>query len=116
VDPVNVAKYSEGIIMLIENKKNEVITFKLINGDEILGRIVANDVDTVTISRPMKLIIGPNGPGLTSPLFTADLTKGDLLIKTDHVVFSAPTESQIASDYIQQITGITTATSSMITL
>lgn len=95
--------------MLIE-KSNDVITFKLINGDEILGKRDNNKStsEIVVISKPMKFMITPQGPGLISPVFTANITKSEISVRSDHIMFSIVTDPEVAADYNRQISGIAT--------
>ena len=95
--------------MLIE-KPAAVMTFKLINGDEILGRKnnEKSTAEIVVISRPMKFMLTGTGGALISPLFTSNMSSGEMKVRSDHIVYSTPTDPGIAADYIQQISGIAT--------
>lgn len=95
--------------MLIE-KSNDVTTFKLINGDEILGRKdnKKSTAEIVVISKPMKFMITPQGPGLISPVFTANMTTSEMSVRADHIIFNTTTDPEVATDYIRQTSKLTT--------
>jgi len=50
----------------------DIVSFKLINGDEIVARIELVDTDWFEISKPCTVMPSPQGMGLIQSLFTAD--------------------------------------------
>ena len=53
----------------------EVVTLKLTSGEEIVAKLVDNGPMHYTLSRPMVIAMGPNGPGLLPYLFTVSPDK-----------------------------------------
>ena len=91
------------------NLTGKTVSLKLVNGDELIAKLKKIDGGKITLSRPMKFMLTPDGPGLISPLFTSDLTKNDnVIIDENHIVMIAETDAEVAPGYIQQTTGITT--------
>ena len=91
-------------------KRDQIVSFKLVNGDEIVAKIVEETHDGFTISKPTTVIPSPQGMGLLQSLYTSDLNDGINLSKT-HVLLHAPTVEQVQNHYIQTVTGIEPVTS-----
>jgi len=85
--------------------KGDVITVKLVNGDEIVTEIVSDDGMSYTIRRPQTVIPSPQGMGLMQSLFTADIDKPIQLSK-QHVMMAAPSVDAMVKHYITTTTGI----------
>ena len=85
----------------------EIVCFKLVNGDEIVAKIVESHITGWTVSRPCTVIPSPQGIGLMQSLFSADINK-DVELRKEHVMIHAPTIKQLEDHYIQTTTGIQT--------
>jgi len=100
--------------MLIETqspvKNNDVVSVKLLGGDEVVGRFVETDSgkEYLTLSKPMLIMMGQQGFGLGPFVMTAspDLAKID--IKQSAVVAMVKTYEPVAKEYLKQTTGIIT--------
>ena len=94
--------------MLVTSKnyaEGDVVTFKIVNGDEIVAKIVEETDDAFTVSKPCTVMPGPQGLGLLQSLFTSDLNKSIRLEKR-HVMMHAPTIHDVQNHYIRTTTGI----------
>jgi hypothetical protein len=85
----------------------DVVSIKLINGDEIIARFDGEDDNTITINRPMALTMDRQGLGMIPWVF---------LGKEDHIVLSkantffiVESKTEAAKQYTQGTTGITLA-------
>lgn len=88
---------------------NEVYTFKLISGEEIISRLQEDNDDHYLLNKPMCLIPGPNGGlGLAPVLFSTD-SKEFVRLNKSAVALQAKTVADISSQYLQQTTGLTLA-------
>lgn len=85
--------------------KDTVISFKLVNGDEIVAKIVEETSDKFVINKPCTVMPSQQGIGLLQSLFTSDLNKSVSLAKI-HVMLHSPTIEAIVNHYIQTTTGI----------
>jgi hypothetical protein len=85
--------------------KDQIVTFKLVNGDEIVAKIVEDTAEQFVISKPCTVMPSQQGLGLLQSLFTSDLNTNITLLKT-HVMLHAPTVKDIENHYIQTTTGI----------
>lgn len=93
--------------MLIESpiKDNDTVTIKTIGGEEIVGKLVGTFSDFYKISKPMKVMVTPQGIGLGPLAFTIHPDSKVDVMKTS-VLFIAKTDSEMAKQYIASSTGI----------
>lgn len=86
-------------------EKDSIVSFKLVNGDEIVAKIVEETPEEFVISKPCTVMPSPQGIGLLQSLFTSDLNKSISLQKS-HVMLHSSTIDQMQNHYIQTTTGI----------
>jgi hypothetical protein len=93
--------------MLLAKKYNEndIVSFKLVTGDEIVASIIEETDLGFEVNRPCTVMPGPQGMGLIQSLFTADADRKILLNKV-HVVMHAPSVDAMQTHYIKTTTGI----------
>ena len=93
--------------MLVTNKyaEDDIVTFKIVNGDEIVAKIVEESDDAFTVIKPCTVMPSQQGLGLLQSLFTSDLNKSIRLEKR-HVMMHAPTIKDMQNHYIKTTTGI----------
>ena len=93
--------------MLVTNKyaEDDIVTFKIVNGDEIVAKIVEESDDAFTVPKPCTVMPSQQGLGLLQSLFTSDLNKSIRLEKR-HVMMHAPTVKDVQNHYIKTTTGI----------
>lgn len=94
--------------------KNDIVSFKLVNGDEVVAKIVDVTTDSYVVSLPTTVMPSQGGIGLIQSLFTSDLGKDIPILKT-HVMMHAATIQEIQNHYIQTTTGIQPVSSGIIT-
>jgi hypothetical protein len=93
--------------MLVTNKydQDDIVTFKIVNGDEIVAKIVEESDDAFIVIKPCTVMPSQQGLGLLQSLFTSDLNKSIRLEKR-HVMMHAPTVKDVQNHYIKTTTGI----------
>ena len=84
---------------------DQVYTIKIANGDELVGKITAQDDVTYTVTRPLTVVPGREGIQMIFALFTADPEKSVTINKTQ-VSLIAPSRSEVCDSYIEATTGI----------
>lgn len=89
--------------------KDTIVSFKLVNGDEIVAKIVEETTTHYVVSKPCTVVPSAKGLGLIQSLFTSDLNKSISLDKS-HVMLHSATVKDVEDYYIQTTTGITPAT------
>ena len=85
--------------------KDTVVSFKIVNGDEIVAKVVEETHDGFTINKPTTVMPSQKGLALMQSLFTSDLNKNIVLDKK-HVMMHSPTVKDVEDYYIQTTTGI----------
>lgn len=84
---------------------NEVYTFKISNGDEIVARILEEDDTTYTLGRPLTVVPGPTGINMMNSLFTANPDK-NVTINKQQISLIALSRDEVCDSYLEATTGI----------
>jgi hypothetical protein len=92
--------------MLIEKPiaTGDVVSLKLINGDEIIARFEDDNESTIKITKPLAITVGPQGLGMMPWIFLGE--KETVTIKKEHVFVMIPSKKDAANQYMQGTTGI----------
>lgn len=85
----------------------DVVSLKLVNGDEIIARFESIDDQGITINRPLAITAGPQGLGMIPWIFLGN--KETLTLKKEHVFVIVPSKKEAADQYMQGTTGIALA-------
>lgn len=95
--------------MLIEKPitSGDVVSLKIVNGDELIARYDSETTDEIKINRPLALSAGPQGLGMMPWIFLGD--KETISIKKLHVFVMVPSKKDAADQYMQGTTGIALA-------
>ena len=102
--------------MLISNNKyseGDIASLKLVNGDEIVAKVLKDDMLNYTIDRPCTVVPSAKGMGLVQSLFTAD-TKRQIVLSKQHVMMAALSVDAMVKHYLQTTTGIEPVTAGSI--
>ncbi len=91
-------------------KKDDIVSFKLVNGDEIIAKVVEEDNGNFVVNKPCTVMPSAQGLGLIQSLFTSDLNK-NITIDRGHVMIHSLTADAVKNHYISTTTGIETASS-----
>ena len=83
----------------------DIVSFKLVTGDEIVARISEETDSGFTVERPCTVMPSPQGMGLIQSLFTVDADRTVTLSK-QHVIMLAPSIDAMQKHYIKTTTGI----------
>jgi hypothetical protein len=91
--------------MQIALKSNEVYTFKLNSGEELIAKVTQSGGDFIIISEPVSIAPGQQGLQMIPSVFTAD-PKEEFKLNTNSVAIIAQTDDSIKVKYIEATTGI----------
>jgi hypothetical protein len=83
----------------------DIVAFKLVNGDEIVAKVVSEDMISFKVNRPCTIVPSPQGLGLMQSMFSSDINK-DIELRKEHVMMHAPVIKQMSDHYFQTTTGI----------
>lgn len=94
--------------MFIETpaKLNDVVTLKMVGGDEVIGRLADERTDTyIELTKPLLVMMAQQGFGLVPYVLTAG---PDAKVKVDrsHVITVVKTVEGVAKEYMKQTTGL----------
>lgn len=89
----------------MELKINEVFTFKLNSGEEVIGKVTAVNTNTVYLTEPLSVAPGPQGMGLVASIFTSQ-QDSTVVLNMNAVTMYTETEENIKNTYIKTTTGI----------
>jgi hypothetical protein len=82
----------------------DVVSIKLINGDELIARLEADDQSSVTVDRPLALTMQGGGLGMVPWVLLGD--KDNITIQRSHIFAMVPSKKDAADQYMQGTTGI----------
>jgi hypothetical protein len=85
----------------------DIVSIKLINGDEIIARYEEEIGDTIKISKPLAVTLGPQGLGMIPWVFLGN--SETYSIRKDHAFTIVSAKDDAASQYIQGTTGLALA-------
>lgn len=94
--------------MLFEKSKytqGDIISLKLVSGDEIIGKFADEDMTTITLLKPVMLAMTPKGPAMAPVMMTVH-PDNDYVINKSVILFKGQTVKEIADQYTFQTTGI----------
>jgi len=102
--------------MLKTNKFNngEIISAKLISGEEIVAKLGEETDATYEFQRPVSLSIGPQGAALTPYMITASAENLIIVVDKNKVIAVAEAQKEVCAEYTKATTGLVTATASKI--
>jgi len=86
-------------------KATDAVTLKLTSSEEIIARFVEEDADTITVTKPMALMMGQSGPGLGPFTFTVS-PDAKLKLNKSAVLFVHKSDEEMGKQYIESTSGI----------
>ena len=91
--------------MQIALEHNQVYTFKMNSGEEMVAKVKQSGGDWITLEEPVSIAPGPQGMGLVPSMFTAD-PKEEIRLNTNSVSLVSKTDDSVKMKYIEATTGI----------
>jgi hypothetical protein len=86
-------------------KENQVYTFKLNSGEELVSKVLSITDTYVVIQEPVSIAPGPQGMGLVPSMFTAN-PKGEIKLNTNSIALMGETDDSVKVKYLEVTTGI----------
>jgi len=84
---------------------DQVYTFKMTNGEEVVAKVVAVSDTAYTVSQPLSAVPSERGVQLIFGIFTAD-PKQTVDINTSAVAMLCQTREEVSDHYLEATTGI----------
>lgn len=91
--------------MQVHLKTDEVYTFKLNSGEEVVAKVKQAGGEFIIVSDPVSVAPGPQGMGLMPTLFTAN-PASETKLNTNSIAIIAETDDAVKTKYIQATTGL----------
>jgi hypothetical protein len=85
--------------------EGEVVTLKLTSGEELVAKLVEDGPLYYTLSKPMVIGMGQQGPGLMPYLFTVS-PDANVKLQKSTVTVAEPTDQAFAKQFLESTTGI----------
>lgn len=98
---------------MITVELNEVYTFKLTSGEEVVAKVISQSSDFLQVSNPLSVAPNAQGMGLIPSMFTAEMDK-TITLNTSNVTLFGLTEDRLKIKYIEATTGITTTSKKIV--
>jgi hypothetical protein len=92
--------------MLIDKgfTKNDIVSLKLLNGDEIIARFESETATEIKIDRPLAITVTGSGLGMIPWIFLGD--KDVMTLQRAHVFAMIPSKRDAANQYMAGTTTI----------
>ena len=84
--------------------KGDVVSLKLVNGDEIIARYEESTTDNITITSPLAITLGAQGLGMIPWLFLGE--SSTFTLSKNHVFTTVASKAEAASQYLENTTGL----------
>lgn len=84
---------------------NDIISLKLISGDEIMGKLVNETNETYLLDTPVLVMFTGQGKMLL-PALMSGKSNNQYPIKKNHVMYDAPSNEEDERVYVKQTSGI----------
>ena len=85
--------------------EGDIVSFKLVNGDEILARVLNSNSESWTITKPLTVVPSEKGLGLVQSMLTMSLDDS-VELQRSSVAMHTLTVAELGDHYILTTTGI----------
>jgi len=99
---------------MFDLKTDEIYSFKLNSGEEVVGKVTAIGADELVLDHAVSVAMTPQGVQMIPSMFTAN-PAGKITINTKNVTMVSETSEDVISAYTQAVTGISTPSKKIIT-
>ena len=98
----------------MEIKVDEIYTFKLNSGEELVAKVIAIGDTMLTVAEPVSIGPSPQGGlGLVPSMFTYN-NRENVRLNTNSIALTAETDENVKSKYIEATTGLQVPAKKMI--
>jgi len=95
-------------------KTDEIYTFKLITGEELVAKILVIEQDHMIVQNPILTVLSPQGLQMMPALFSSNQDR-NVRLNTASWAMIAETRDDVRDSWIQATTGIAPVRKSIIT-
>lgn len=92
--------------------QGDVVTFKLVNGEEVIARYQSETLSEYVVSKPVTLTPTPQGSlGMIPSMFSVELNIVNINLQKNAIAMSALTRKEVSDEYTRGTSGIKPASS-----
>lgn len=91
--------------MLQDNKIGRTLSLKLASGDEVVGKVVGQNAEGLTLSKPVILAASRDGLAMVPFMMTGN-PNSEYLFRLSNIICMADTNQDVSDAYLQSTTGI----------
>ena len=95
-------------------KIDEIYTFKLMTGEEIVAKVTETNPDYLMLQNPILTVLSPQGLQMMPALFSAESDKSVRLNNSSWAMIAEP-RSDVSNSWIQATTGIAPVSKKILT-
>lgn len=98
--------------------KDSIVSFRLLSGEEIVGKLVSDDGASVVISKPINVVLQPSPQGIAMAFmpYMSSIDDGNITFKHTHIVTGLiQSRDDVRDSYIRATTGIEVVKGGLIT-
>lgn len=89
-----------------QNLKNEIVSFKLGSGEEIIAKVKQHNETSFELNKAVVLAMAPDGSGIRLIPWLMSTTTDDIMLNMTNVLGHALTSRDIADQYTQSVSSI----------
>lgn len=89
----------------IPYKKGDVVSLKLTSGEELVGKVIEESDDSISLSKPMMIAATQQGLGLAPFMFSIS-NDAKVVLNISSILCVIKTEKEFAAQYTENTTGI----------
>ena len=89
-------------------KENDIISLKLVSGEEVLGKFKSGDSDIITIEKPLLMMHGPQGLAFGNFFATAKQSNG-VTISSQQIIADDLTGDKVKDEYVRVTSNVVQA-------
>lgn len=94
------------MLIQVPYKEGDVVSIKLSSGEELIGSLVSESDNSITISKPRMLVAGEKGMMFAPYMFTVD-PDIKYTLRLNNIICICKSEETVAKAYNTQTSGIT---------
>lgn len=94
-------------------RENDIVSFKLVTGEEMVARVVSDTDTEITVYKPLTLVHSGQGFALMQTLMSSR-PDTNIVVRKSSVVMSAMSRDEMSTAWYESTSGIKTAKSSIL--
>jgi len=89
-------------------KENDIVSLKLVSGEEVLGKFKSGDGDIITIEKPLVMMQGPQGLAFGNFFATSKQANG-VTISSQQIIAHDLTGDKVKDEYVRVTSNVVQA-------